>query len=157
MGSFHRLMEFNFGFLGELIILPPTSSLMSDNFSCVFLIDDERSTNFYNQWLLNGMGFCEEVQCFSHGKEALEAITTAPSGKLPDLILLDVNMPEMNGFEFLEIYRKEHSTATPVFFMLTNPLLDPEQEKAVTLGITGFIDKPLTEEKMQEVLSGLPH
>lgn len=82
----------------------------------------------------------------------------------PTLVLLDVNMPVMNGFEFLEAY--DHLDITPkehiIIIMLTTSLHPRDVERVQQLGIAGFMNKPLTKEKINDILKAhfnreLPH
>jgi CheY-like chemotaxis protein len=62
---------------------------------------------------------------------------------LPEVILLDLNMPRMNGLEFLEILRATPELAHLPVFITTTSALDPDREAAVRLGVSGYILKPL--------------
>jgi len=65
----------------------------------ILLIDDDVPTNFYNQYILKKHSNNCEIIVKTNGSEALEYLKKAA---LPHLIFLDINMPVMNGFEFLE-------------------------------------------------------
>lgn len=115
----------------------------------IYLVDDDRSTNFFNKWLIEKLNLGCSLEVYKNGKEAIEAVQAA-SGAGPDAILLDVNMPVMDGFEFLERYRASGIDKGKVALMLTNPLLDDKKQLADELGVDDFINKPLTEEKLRE-------
>lgn len=78
----------------------------------VLLVDDDETTNYLNKRLLSEMQIANEILVLKNGKEALEyltkACTTTPQDacKCPDLIFLDIKMPVMDGFTFLEEYEK---------------------------------------------------
>ena len=122
----------------------------------VLLVDDDRSTNFFNKWLLQKEGCASDVQTFKNGQEAIDFLQDNSTN--PDLILLDINMPVMNGFEFLNALRKLDSDAAqcPVIMMLTNSIKDQQKAEAETLGVHHFVRKPLTEEKLASMWSDLP-
>jgi CheY-like chemotaxis protein len=92
-----------------------------------------------------------------NGKEALELIHNACESALcPELILLDINMPVMNGFEFLKAYQGlefPHKQSV-VIVMLTTSLnpQDMEQIDELPLKIKGNLNKPLTEEMVRNLL-----
>lgn len=78
----------------------------------VLLVDDDETTNYLNKRLLNEMHIAKEILVLKNGKEALEYLTKACAAtpddayKCPDLIFLDIKMPVMDGFTFLEEYEK---------------------------------------------------
>lgn len=69
----------------------------------IMLIDDDADTNYYNEIILNNIGAAEDVIVFQNGNEALEYLK---KGNKVDLILLDINMPILNGWQFLERYEE---------------------------------------------------
>jgi CheY-like chemotaxis protein len=76
---------------------------------CILLVDDDPTTNYLNQKLLTKMGVADQVLTALNGQEALAAVHThcpADNALCPNLVFLDVNMPLMNGFEFLAAYRQ---------------------------------------------------
>ena len=70
----------------------------------VLLVEDDRITNFLNERLLRKLNITESIKVATNGEEALQYLEkTEASGKpLPDLIFLDINMPVMDGLEFLQ-------------------------------------------------------
>ncbi|MEH6408420.1 MAG: response regulator, partial [Leeuwenhoekiella sp.] len=64
----------------------------------IFLVDDQRITNFINKKLIEVTGVCKHVYTYIDPKEALNELDT----QSPNLILLDLNMPEIDGWLFLE-------------------------------------------------------
>lgn len=87
------------------------------------------------------MGF--EVQLVSSGQAGLDAVDVAvESGNPPDAILLDVRMPEMDGFEVLRRLRMSPRTVViPVIFLTAN-VQDTVKQQAVHAGAAGFLTKP---------------
>lgn len=126
--------------------------------SCTLLVDDDETTNFLNQLLLRRMAVTDTVLLATNGQEALdllhlhcasEAATTCPT-----LILLDMKMPRMNGFEFLQHYSQRPPQENPavIIIMLTTSLNPQDVERMQGLPIAGYLTKPLTREKITQVL-----
>lgn len=132
---------------------------MERKLNCVLLIDDDEPTNFLNQIIIESFGCAEQVKTVQSGEEALEYLThTCSSDKTfpcPDLIFLDINMPAMNGWEFLEKYRKLDTElkGKVMIVMLTTSLFPEDKSHAKEIPeISAFENKPLTEEKLDAIL-----
>lgn len=124
--------------------------------SCTLLVDDDRINNFLNQRLLEGLNVTDKLLTALNGQEALTIFEReCRESGCPALILLDVNMPVMNGFEFLEAYGKLPITPQEpvIIIMLTTSLHPRDVERVQRLGIAGFLNKPLTKEKVNDILA----
>lgn len=124
-------------------------------FGTILLIDDDNATNYLHKYYLKEWGICERVMTAEDGRIALDFIQNTPDlFSLPNsLILLDINMPVMNGFEFLQEYESMSSSkkADCLFVMLTTELSEGYQQRAnQILDINGFVRKPLTQEELIE-------
>jgi CheY-like chemotaxis protein len=135
---------------------------MQRKLNCVLLIDDDEPTNFLNTMLIEETHCSEYIQVKQSGQDALNYLTScepySPESKnfpCPDLIFLDINMPAMNGWEFLAKYNeleKKHNGDCIIVMLTTS--LDPEDEvKAKKIkGVTDFKYKPLTKKIVGEIL-----
>jgi CheY-like chemotaxis protein len=118
------------------------------------LVDDDKVFHLLGIRALQRIGFTnDQIQTALNGKEAME-ILNSPGSKLPDIILLDLNMPIMNGFEFLEVFRtlsveKRNSAKIVVLSSSNNPV---DIARAMKLGATQYLTKPLTEDMLSGVL-----
>lgn len=132
----------------------------SNSPECILLIDDDEATNFVHQMIIEKCGCSSHLQFAYNGKEALEYLTK--KGKyennvdpLPGIIFLDINMPLMNGWEFLEEYKTlpDEIKASVVIAMLTTSLNPDDAEKANSYSdIKGYLNKPLTKETFSMII-----
>ncbi|WP_400190372.1 response regulator [Hymenobacter sp. B81] len=126
-----------------------------EKLTSVLLVDDDKTTNFLNQALLARLGVAERIHVALDGQQALELVQqdrTAPTPDCPALILMDVNMPGMNGIEFLQHYRLLPAAQRHATVMLTTSLHPRDVEQVQELGVHGFLNKPLSPEKVGELL-----
>lgn len=122
----------------------------------VLLIDDDEPTNFLHKMVIERAHFAKNVITMTSAIEALEFLTLAQNGEYPqpEIIFLDINMPRMNGWEFLEEYEKlpADQKAKVVVVMLTTSINPDDAKKAKELGIiSGFKNKPLSKEVLREI------
>ena len=125
--------------------------------SCALLVDDDQTTNYLNQLLLKRMGVVEKLLVAANGQEALDLLQTHCRDAMeecPALILLDVKMPVMDGFAFLEAYDQLSlpQQKAIIIIMLTTSLHPKDMERVQHLNIAGFQNKPLNEDKINELL-----
>ena len=126
---------------------------------CTLLVDDDPTTNYLNRKLLQRLAVTAQVREALNGQEALSLLanscTPPDAPACPTLIFLDVNMPVMDGFAFLETYQQlplAQQRAT-VIVMLTTSLHPADVQRAGQLPVAGFLTKPLTEEKVAQVVT----
>lgn len=131
---------------------------MERKLDCILLIDDDEPTNFLNQIIIEGSGCAKQIKSVQSGEEALNFLAGTKTSQListPDLIFLDINMPAMNGWEFLEKYRalKTDFDGKVMIVMLTTSLFPEDATLAnETPEISAFENKPLTQEKLDSIL-----
>jgi CheY-like chemotaxis protein len=123
----------------------------------VLLVDDDSTTNFLNKLLLTRMGVAEQVLVAENGEQALRTLDqtcSAPSNPAcPRLILLDMNMPVLNGLGFLEAYvQMPLAQQSIIIVMLTTSLHPVDLAHAQSLPIADFLNKPLTKENVTALL-----
>lgn len=125
---------------------------------CVLLIDDDEITNFINSEVISEMQISDSIEATNKVETALDFIINCylsndVSKSL--LIFLDLNMPVLDGFEFLDYLNQQ--TAIPFdkidIIILTSSLHKIDQEKALKYSILDYIVKPLTQEKVKRALA----
>src|ERR1041385_2757434 len=81
---------------------------MTKKIHSILLVDDDDATNYLNRLTLKKLDCADEVHISESGSEALQYLQKNVNGDYPhpDLIFLDINMPAMDGWEFLEEYKK---------------------------------------------------
>ena len=118
------------------------------------LIDDDDDDNYFHQLVINKMNITEHIEVALNGEEALIFLKNENQTQ-PDIIFLDINMPKMNGWEFMEAYKelRADQKAKVVVMMLTTSE-NPEDKRRAALypEIISFNSKPLTEEMLAATL-----
>lgn len=120
-------------------------------FKTCLLIDDNYIDNFVTRKILEGSNFAETITVV---RSANEAITSLKDGRVvPDVIFLDVRMPLMSGFEFLDEYDKINIDKDNIKIFMLSSSLDPVdiRKSADNKYITRFIHKPLTQKALEEL------
>lgn len=124
----------------------------------VLLIDDNDADNFFHRRVVKKMGCTETVVTQPNGKAAIDYLTTknaAGDYPRPDLVFLDINMPVMNGWDFLEAYDvlPPEQKAGVVVVMLTTSFNQDDRDRASKYGaVSHYLTKPLKPEGLTEVL-----
>ncbi len=125
--------------------------------NCILLIDDDEPTNYLNKKLIREAGCADYVVTKESGEEGLDYLVSCAegAGTLPELIFLDINMPAMNGWEFLDEYRKlDESIQSEVLLVMLSTSLNPDDRKRAESmeEVAGFINKPFNMVTLDEVL-----
>ena len=119
------------------------------NIKHLLLVEDDEVTNYIHTFLFRDMNMAEEVHSVLNGQEAIDYIKTCSKEGQPDLILLDINMPLMDGFEFLGHLENLDVNENIVILMVSTSIIPRDIERSKQFKkISGFIGKPLTKEKI---------
>jgi CheY-like chemotaxis protein len=115
----------------------------------ILLIDDDPINNIVNNKLLKKFNPSLEIVEFLSARKALQYLLDNGSS-LPNIILLDINMPEMNGWEFLKVYQPLNLYCK--LFLLTSSIAheDIKQSKEYPV-VQGFLTKPLEDDKIRKI------
>ena len=122
----------------------------------ILLIDDDVNTNLYNKIVISQLEITEEIIVCENGKEAIDYLTNKQNTSFPqpEMVFLDINMPVMNGWEFLEAYNQldEDQKAQLIIAMLTSSLNPDDKTRAQKYGeVKEYISKPLNGELVMKL------
>lgn len=131
---------------------------MRKHFERILLIDDDIVSNYINEIALQEMDFSSQIHVSENGKEALLYLNQSyanGTNSAPDLIFLDLNMPVMDGFQFLEEFEKlplKKREMTSII-LLTSSNAPSDLAKARQFNVDGYIVKPLCKKKVEQVFN----
>ena len=111
------------------------------------IVDDSRPIRRIESGILNELGF--ETVTAENGQEALERLQEFP---LPDVVLVDWNMPVMNGIEFTRAVRKDPKLSQLVLLMVTTETEPEQMLRALSAGVDEYLMKPFTRDCLVEKL-----
>ena len=126
-------------------------------YKSVLLLDDNDLDNFINQKILEGTLFCNKVYVNTSSVSAIEFIKnlcTADKSLLPEVMFVDLNMPVMDGFQFIEGLIKQFPDVfeTTKIVILTTSLDPVDQSKAKSISDKIiFLNKPLSEQSLHKI------
>jgi len=122
----------------------------------ILLVDDDDSTNRFHEIIMNQLGFKGSVQKAKNGKVALDRLQQETEKPFPEVIFLDLNMPVMDGFRFVELFQKTEvfKKNRPAIIVLTTSLIPEEKKKVLkNRNITMFLNKPMNKVSLQETIN----
>lgn len=127
----------------------------------ILLIDDDEATNFLSEFTINKTQLQVSIEKVYNAQEGLDYLCCKgkyeyqPNCNLPQLIFLDINMPGLDGWDFLETYQqiKEEFSLNPIIIILTTSRNPDDKLKAKQYqDIKGFVHKPLTEDNVISIV-----
>jgi CheY-like chemotaxis protein len=130
---------------------------MTKKLQTILLIDDDQATNFLHKMVIKKTDCANSVKVELNGEAAINYLNTKQDGKYPspDLIFLDINMPRMNGWAFLEEYEKlnDGQQGGAVIVMLTTSLNPDDMAEAKKYKeISEFRSKPMTQNMLMDII-----
>ena len=125
-------------------------------YSSILLVDDDDISNFLAEKIIRRIQLSNIIYTARHGREALTFLRNVckENDNYPEIILLDIKMPVMNGFEFLEeFFATNEFPKEKIAIILLTSSADPlDVEESKRYNINGYINKPLTPQKLTETL-----
>lgn len=131
---------------------------MTETLEKVLLVDDDEVTNLMHRRRISRSGLAQRIDVATDGQAALDYLRHCAEAneKLPDLVLLDINMPRMNGFEFLDAFNnlprkvreKQH-----IVMVSTSNLKRDKARAEIDKNVLGYETKPLSDTDFERIVS----
>jgi CheY-like chemotaxis protein len=126
----------------------------------ILLVDDDDTTNYVNNRTLLRTQVAREVKIFTDGQQALQYLQASclpgqQGGACPDLILLDIKMPVMDGFEFLNTYKQlglGKTTSTQIMMLTSSASFYDLKRLETYQEVKRHFSKPLSDQDVKEII-----
>lgn len=126
--------------------------------NAILLIDDNETSNFLNERLIRRLNLTDHILVLSNGKQALDYLENlsrqgGQADLKPELILLDINMPVLDGFEFLELFQQlDARFRQGIHIAMLSTSNHPQDTGKASTFQAHYLTKPLTIEKVEALL-----
>ena len=117
----------------------------------VLLIDDDKAVNFFNKRVVVGHSGFEHIKTVQSGKDGLLFLEQVLSGDeiKPDIIFLDINMPVLDGWQFLQEFLGQETAKKIIIYIVTSSANQVDVEKAKNYNMKeNYIVKPISVKKL---------
>ncbi|MBD3637529.1 MAG: response regulator [Crocinitomicaceae bacterium] len=126
----------------------------------LYLVDDDKNYQFFAEHVINSSGAVDKLKVFGNGREAVQYIQSVVNmnEELPDVIFLDLDMPIMDGWEFLQEFRYLRPILEKkiTLFVVTSSVNPKDIIKAKSMPeVKDFIIKPVTKEKFDQLIKNI--
>lgn len=128
---------------------------MDDTRKRIVLIDDDSTTNYLNKMIIERSQLVDEVLTFDTANDALDYFKTKVEADEGSLVLLDINMPIMNGWQFMDQYIALNGKLKANKVVMLTSSIDPsdKQQAEENLSVAEFKSKPLSVEMVGELVT----
>ncbi|MBY0542914.1 MAG: response regulator [Sphingobacteriaceae bacterium] len=126
----------------------------------LLVIDDDDINIFIIKKIVEKTGLDINMVSKGNGQQAIDYIkdSIANPEQFPNLMLIDINMPIMNGWEFIEAYQMLNIQQSVDMYILSSSVYENDIEKTKSYtSVKGFISKPLSIERLKELVNGIGH
>lgn len=133
---------------------------MLDNKINLLIIDDDDINIFIIKKIVEKTELAIQITSKSNGQQAIDYIkeTLANPEQFPQLMLIDINMPIMNGWEFIEAYQTLNVQQSVDMYILSSSVYENDIEKTKNYScVKGFISKPLSIDRLKELVLTVNH
>lgn len=121
----------------------------------IMIVDNDQVNSFVLKNIITRNYATAKVDLYPEGAEALDYLNGLESSgtPFPAVILLDIYMPVMDGFEFLDVYSEQYAHKDTIIFTMSNSLIKEDQQRANEYSVVkGFITKPLIYNNIQFII-----
>ncbi|MDX1543882.1 MAG: response regulator [Christiangramia sp.] len=127
--------------------------MAAKKYESIFLIDDDKITNLLNLNVLENHGIIGNIQTFIDPGEGLGCIKDSLNTRESLLLLLDLNMPEMTGFELLDELKYFDTSKLDVIIVTSSIAADDYERSMSYKQVKGFITKPLKAVEIEKIIN----
>lgn len=118
----------------------------------ILLVDDDPISNMVTEMMLEDADASTEIKIVTNGKEAIEYLEKNEAN-FPELILLDINMPLMGGFDFLDYWEQRGLTGNSKICLLTTSIHQRDKHRSRNYSdVIAYVEKPLTSERASQIM-----
>lgn len=121
----------------------------------IAIVDDDTIFQFTTKVKIEKLELAESIEIYNDGEEIFEFLKDAEEDELPEILLLDINMPIVDGWDFLELYASipDEVKSKIKIYMLSSSINPVDLEKAENHPhISKYITKPISDTVLQEIL-----
>ncbi|UTA70129.1 response regulator [Emticicia sp. 21SJ11W-3] len=122
----------------------------------VWIIDDDKILTYVLKRMLASINVFENIEIFQNGKEAFNQLTKALTERelLPDIILLDLNMPVMDGWQFLDEFERLDLNKKITLYIVSSSIDTQDHEKAANYTVVSdFLVKPIGKKQIEQLVT----
>jgi CheY-like chemotaxis protein len=121
----------------------------------ILLVEDDVVSHMLMQRALASLNIVNRLHCAGNGEEAIRWLKSISAEDRPCIILVDLNMPKMNGLEFLRAFRRDDSLRTIPVIVLTTSKEPKDVKASYELGAAGYLVKPVDYLQFIEVMKAI--
>lgn len=118
----------------------------------ILLVEDNRDDELLTIRILKDINLANNVEVARSGQEALDFLAARDNNNLPILVLLDLQMPKLNGLQVLESIRIDQKTRQLPVIMLTSSRAESDRQESYRLGADNYLVKPLKKKQFSDAL-----